>query len=108
MSSTGPQGRGDGCEGNAAPYVLGALTDEELAAFVVHLQTCAVCREEVAALQSVTAALPASAPQFMAKNRRARRGLLLWMARATNSLPVPVSPTISTGTVLRATMPISL
>lgn len=52
----------DHCEGNAAPYVLGALTDAERAAFRRHLQSCAVCREEVASLRTVVAALPAAAP----------------------------------------------
>ena len=43
----------EGCGRNAAPYVLGSLTDEEHEAFRVHLESCAVCREEVAALQVV-------------------------------------------------------
>ena len=53
-----------GCEGNAAPYVLGALTEEEHSAFRIHLASCAVCREEVAALQVVADALPAAAPRL--------------------------------------------
>ena len=53
---------GDPCDGNAAPYVLGALTEEEHIAFRRHLESCAVCREEVASLQSVAATLPAVAP----------------------------------------------
>jgi anti-sigma-K factor RskA len=54
------------CGDNAAPYVLGALTDEEHGAFRKHLSSCAVCREEVAALQVVASALPALAPQLSA------------------------------------------
>ncbi|HEX3518777.1 MAG TPA: anti-sigma factor [Solirubrobacteraceae bacterium] len=54
--------RPPGCEENAAPYVLGALTEEEHESFVRHLASCAVCREEVAALQLVVDALPAVAP----------------------------------------------
>jgi hypothetical protein len=54
------------CGGNAAPYVLAALTDEEHDAFVRHLESCSVCREEVAALQVVASALPAAAPQLSA------------------------------------------
>jgi anti-sigma-K factor RskA len=54
--------RPPGCEENAAPYVLGALTEEEHERFVRHLTSCAVCREEVAALQLVADALPAVAP----------------------------------------------
>jgi anti-sigma-K factor RskA len=56
----------DGCGGNAAPYVLGALTDDENDAFRRHVDSCAICREEVAALQVVVAALPAAAPQLSA------------------------------------------
>jgi len=53
---------GDPCDGNAAPYVLGALTEQEHIAFRRHLESCAVCREEVASLQSVAATLPVVAP----------------------------------------------
>lgn len=63
MSSHGPRaGEGD-CSGNAAPYVLGALPEAEYEAFVVHLASCAACREEVASLQAVVASLPAAAPE---------------------------------------------
>lgn len=54
------------CGENAAPYVLGALEQEDFEAFQSHLATCAVCREEVAALQLVADALPAAAPQLSA------------------------------------------
>ena len=53
--------RPDGCAGDAAPYVLGALSEREHEAFVKHLETCAVCREEVASLQAVAAVLPEAA-----------------------------------------------
>lgn len=55
---------GDDCAANAAPYVLGALTEEEHEEFVRHLESCAICREEVAALQVVASSLPAAAPQL--------------------------------------------
>ena len=54
------------CGDNAAPYVLGALTAEEHEGFRAHLDRCAVCREEVAALQVIASALPAAAPQLSA------------------------------------------
>ncbi|HYM53766.1 MAG TPA: anti-sigma factor [Solirubrobacteraceae bacterium] len=63
----------EGCGGNAAPYVLGALTDDESEAFRRHMDSCAVCREEVAALQVVVAALPAAAPQVIAPGDLKRR-----------------------------------
>jgi anti-sigma-K factor RskA len=54
------------CGESAAPYVLGALTEPEHEAFRRHLDACAVCREEVAALQVVASALPVAAPQLSA------------------------------------------
>jgi anti-sigma-K factor RskA len=61
------------CDGNAAPYVLGALTHEECDAFRRHLDSCAICREEVAALQVVASALPSAAPQLTAPSDLKRR-----------------------------------
>ena len=66
MSASSGHGGGEGCAPDAAPYVLGALTEQEHAAFLVHLESCAVCREEVAALQIVADVLPAAAPQMKA------------------------------------------
>jgi anti-sigma-K factor RskA len=66
-------GAAEGCDGNAAPYVLGALTDAEHEAFLLHMGSCAVCREEVASLQSVVAALPAAAPRLKAPRELKRK-----------------------------------
>ena len=41
--------------------------------------------------------------QFMRHEPLRRRRLLVWIARATSSLPVPLSPVISTGMSLAAT-----
>ncbi len=41
-----------------------------------------------------------SAPQLRATKGWARRGLFAWRARATSSLPVPLSPCTSTVAVL--------
>jgi anti-sigma-K factor RskA len=51
------------CGGDAAAYVLGALEADEAQAFRKHLESCAVCRDEVMALQQVADALPMAAPQ---------------------------------------------
>jgi len=56
MSVDEPRIDPEQCGGNAAPYVLGALTEAEHESFRTHLERCAVCREEVAALQVVAAA----------------------------------------------------
>jgi anti-sigma-K factor RskA len=48
------------CGENAAAYVLGALEPAEAAAFRAHIAECAACRDEVAAYESVTEALPAN------------------------------------------------
>ncbi len=65
--SSGDVRIGDGdCGGNAAPYVLGALMPAEREAFVIHLRSCSVCREEVSALETVAASLPAAVPQISA------------------------------------------
>jgi anti-sigma-K factor RskA len=61
------------CAGSAAPYVLGALSDEEHHAFQAHLESCSVCREEVDALQVAASALPAAVPQLSAPPELKRR-----------------------------------
>ncbi len=61
------------CGDSAAPFVLGALTEGEHEAFSRHLETCAVCREEVAALRVVASALPAVVPQLGAPSELKRR-----------------------------------
>ena len=47
--------------------------------------------------------LSGSAAQLTATNGLPARGLLSWMARATSSLPVPLSPTMSIVAVVGAT-----
>ncbi len=62
MSARGGQPR-SGCGEDAAPYVLGALSEQEAQSFDEHLRGCASCRQEVAELQAVANALPAAVPQ---------------------------------------------
>lgn len=54
------------CGGDAAAYLLGALNPAEVEAFEQHLAECAICRDEVSALQRVVDALPLAAPQYSA------------------------------------------
>jgi anti-sigma factor RsiW len=48
------------CGESAAAYVLGALEPAEAEAFRRHIDECAACRDEVAAFEEITVALPAS------------------------------------------------
>ncbi len=47
---------------DAAAHVLGALEDDEVQRYREHMEGCAQCRSEVAALQSVVDELPTSVP----------------------------------------------
>jgi anti-sigma-K factor RskA len=58
--------RHPGCGEDAAPYVLGALSDQEARAFEEHIRGCPACREEIASLQGVASALPAAVTQHAA------------------------------------------
>jgi anti-sigma-K factor RskA len=50
------------CRLDAAPYVLGALEPVQARAFARHLERCAACRDEVAALAPVLDVLPVPEP----------------------------------------------
>jgi anti-sigma-K factor RskA len=80
------------CGCNAAAYVLGALSDDESSSFRGHLQLCAVCREEVAALSVVAAALPAAAPQLTAPSELKRRVMSAVREEAPGALARPRRP----------------
>ncbi len=56
---------------------------------------------------SLSSRFSGSAPQLIDRNRRCARGLAKWMARAISSLPVPLSPWISTVDPVRATRSMS-
>jgi anti-sigma-K factor RskA len=65
------------CGADAAAYVLGALEPAEAKAFSRHLDTCVVCRDEVAAFEHTANALAMTPPQH-----RAPRGLKRRVMRA--------------------------
>lgn len=52
--------RHDIFEADAAPYLLGALTEIEVQRFEAHVEECHVCRDEVEHLRPAVAALPRS------------------------------------------------
>ncbi|MBV9466579.1 MAG: anti-sigma factor [Solirubrobacterales bacterium] len=51
------------CGGDAAAYVLGALDPGEAEQFRRHLDSCAICRDEVASLRPVVDVLAIAVPQ---------------------------------------------
>ena len=61
------------CCGDATAYLLGALESAEAERFHRHAKSCAVCREELAALQVVVDTLPLTAPQHPAPRALRRR-----------------------------------
>jgi anti-sigma factor RsiW len=63
------------CGADVAAYALGALDAEELTRFRSHLETCAVCRDELSAFQQIVDVLPMSAPTFEAPASLRRRVL---------------------------------
>jgi hypothetical protein len=63
------------CSGDAAAYVLGALNDQEVTPFLRHLDSCAICRDEVNSLQVVADMLPASVSPVTAPRGLRRRVL---------------------------------
>ena len=66
-----------GCGRDAAAYVLGALEPDEARAFVSHTESCAACRDELAALAPVLDTLPgpAARPVPRALRRRVLRAV---------------------------------
>lgn len=73
MTPGDPSARPPDCGNDAAPYVLGALEPAEALAFARHMQSCTVCRDEVAALAPALDALPASVPRHEASPALRRR-----------------------------------
>lgn len=63
------------CGNDAAAYALGALEPAEARAFERHMESCAVCRDEVAAYALAADVLPLAAPQLEAP--RALRGRVM-------------------------------
>ena len=82
MSHTEGTPAGRDCGLDAAPYLLGALESDEARAYSRHLEGCAVCRDELAALAPVLATLSSGAPP-----RRAPRAVRRRVLRAVRAEP---------------------
>ena len=63
------------CGDDVAAYALNALDPAEVASFRAHLETCSICRDELAAFQGVVDTLPLAAPAHRAPARLRRRVL---------------------------------
>jgi len=74
---TGPDHTPDihDCGGDVAAYALGALDRAEAEGFREHLETCIVCRDELAAFQRVVDIIPMAAAQHPAPRPLRRRVL---------------------------------
>jgi anti-sigma-K factor RskA len=59
--------------GDAAAYALGALEPAEAEAFRRHLESCAICRDELSALTTATDVLPRAVPQYRPPSGLRRR-----------------------------------
>ncbi len=64
-----------GCarSGDAAAYALGALEPDEARDFRAHMETCAACREDLAAFEGVTRGLPSASVQYATPKGLRRR-----------------------------------
>jgi len=78
------------CGNDAAAYALGALEAAEAGDFERHMESCAVCRDEVAAFALVANALPLAAPQHEA-SRALRRRVMREVTRERRAT-APASP----------------
>jgi anti-sigma-K factor RskA len=113
MTGSEPSSRQRNCGNDTAPYVLGALEPAEARAFAHHMQSCAMCRDEVGALAPVLNVLPSCAPRYevsaalrrrvmhavrsepkasSSPARRPRRSRRRWTVRTALGLPRPRIP----------------
>ena len=74
------------CGEDVAAYALGALEPAEAEAFTRHLETCAVCRDELEAFKQVVDLLPMTAPAFKVSPKLRRR-----LRRAIANEPHPAA-----------------
>jgi anti-sigma-K factor RskA len=88
------------CGEDVAAYALGALEPAEAEAFARHLQTCAVCRDELEAFQQVVDLLPMTAPAFKASPKLRRR-----LRRAIAEEPHPAAAASSSRRARRSWRP---
>lgn len=79
-------------EDRAGAYVLGALSEAEVAEFEAHLATCELCRREVAELQQVVDVLPLAVEQYEPSAELRDRLLAAVEAEERAPAPTPIRP----------------
>lgn len=78
-----------GCGNDAAPFVLGALEPGDARSFARHMESCAICRDEVSALEPVLDVLPLSAPRYEVSGALRRRVMQQVRSEAKPTSPRP-------------------
>jgi hypothetical protein len=79
------------CGADAGAYALGALDPVAAEAFRAHLETCIVCRDELAAFQQVVSVLPMGAAQHSAP-RRLKRNVMRAVHEEPRQAPLAARP----------------
>jgi anti-sigma-K factor RskA len=73
----------DGRCGDAAIYLLGLLDEHQAARFLGHAEQCAICRDELGALQPAVDVLPETVPQLVAPAHVKRQVMSVVRAEAS-------------------------
>jgi hypothetical protein len=73
----------DGRCGDAALYLLGLLDEQQANRFREHAEICAVCRDELGALQPAVDVLPATVPQLVAPEHVKQRVMAVVRSEAS-------------------------
>ncbi|HEY1517859.1 MAG TPA: anti-sigma factor [Solirubrobacteraceae bacterium] len=89
MNDRAPSGDQRGCGNDAAPFVLGALEPADARSFARHMESCAICRDEVSALEPVLDVLPLSAPRYEVSAALRRRVMQQIRSELKPSSPRP-------------------
>ena len=76
---------------DAAAYALGALDPGEAQEFRAHVQTCAACRDDVAAFQGVTRGLPDASTRYAVPKGLRKRVLNEVRATPQDGSPAPAT-----------------
>ncbi|HEY1688249.1 MAG TPA: anti-sigma factor [Solirubrobacteraceae bacterium] len=94
--------------GDASLYVLGLMDAEQRAQFLVHVETCVVCRDEIAALRPAVRVLDEAVPRVSAPRRLRRRVLSAARTESVSSPSARGQERLRTTPLLRLARPRAL